>query len=132
MKGLSTKVSKSLIPSTVMTCADNSGAYTIMIINKIGKAGVKGRLARSGIGDIVICSVKSGNPQYVKKVVRAVIVRQKQPIRRANGLRVKFEDNAAILISDANLPIATEVKGPIAREVVERFIKIAEVASMVV
>lgn len=132
MKGLSTKVSKSLIPSTRLTCADNSGAYEIMIINKLGKAGKKGRLAKSGIGDLVICSVKRGNPQYVKKIVRAVIVRQKQPIRRASGMRVKFEDNAAILMTDANLPVGTEVKGPIAREVVERFIKVAEVASMVV
>ena len=86
MKGLSTSISRTLIPSSVLTCADNSGAKTLMIINKIGKAGRKGRLATSGIGDIVMASVKSGNPQYIKKKVRVVIIRQKQPIRRANGM----------------------------------------------
>jgi large subunit ribosomal protein L14 len=103
-----------------------------MIINKIGKAGRKGRLATSGIGDIVMASVKSGNPQYIKKKVRVVIIRQKQPIRRANGMRVRFEDNAGILITDSNLAVGTEVKGAMAREVVERYIKLAGIASRVV
>ena len=79
-----------------------------------------------------LASVKSGSPQYIKKKVRAVIIRQRQPIRRANGMRVRFEDNAAILINDTNLPIATEVKGAMAREVVERYIKLAGIASRVV
>ncbi len=132
MKGLSTSISRTLIPSSVLTCADNSGAKTLMIINKIGKAGRKGRLATSGIGDIVMASVKSGNPQYIKKKVRVVIIRQKQPIRRANGMRVRFEDNAGILITDSNLAVGTEVKGAMAREVVERYIKLAGIASRVV
>ncbi len=132
MKGVATKIPKTLIPSTVLECADNSGAYKLMIINKIGKSGSKGRYSKSGVGDLVSASVKSGNPQYVKKVVRAVIIRQKQPMRRADGMRIKFEDNAAILVNDTNLPIGTAVKGPIAREVIARFAKIANVASRVV
>lgn len=132
MRGVASKIPKTLIPSSVLECADNSGAYTVMIINKIGKQGSKGRLSKSGIGDIVSASVKSGNPQYIKKVVRAVIIRQKQPIRRSDGMRVKFEDNAAILINDTNLPIGTAVKGPIAREVIARYAKIANVASRVI
>lgn len=132
MKGIATKISKSLIPGSVLTCADNSGAKRLMIINKIGKAGRHGRLATSGIGDIIMASVKSGNPQYIKKKVRCVIIRQRQPIRRSNGMRVRFEDNAAILINDANLPVGTEVKGAMAREVVERYVKLAGIASRVV
>ncbi|HUC38984.1 MAG TPA: uL14 family ribosomal protein [Candidatus Acidoferrum sp.] len=132
MKSVSSKISKSLIPSSVLTCADNSGAKTLMIINKIGKAGKKGRLAATGIGDIVMASVKSGSPQYLKKKVRVVIIRQKQPMRRANGMRVRFEDNAGILITESNLPVGTEVKGAMAREVVERYIKLAGIASRVV
>src|SRR5271166_3288784 len=104
MKGLSTRISKVLIPSSVLTCADNSGARTLMIINRLGKGGAaKGRYSHSGIGDIVICSVKSGNPAYIKKKVRVVIIRQRSPMRRANGMRVKFEDNAGILVTDTNL-----------------------------
>ncbi len=132
MKGIATKITKSLIPGSILTCADNSGAKTIMIINKIGKQGRKRRLAACGIGDIVMASVKSGSPQYIKKKVRAVIIRQKLPVRRANGMRVRFEDNAGILITDANLPVGTEVKGAMAREVVERYIKLAGIASRVV
>ncbi|MCL4362967.1 uL14 family ribosomal protein [Candidatus Marsarchaeota archaeon] len=132
MKSINGKVSKTLIPGTILTCADNSGAKTLMIINKIGKAGAHGRLATVGVGDIVIASVKSGTPQYIKKKVRAVIIRQKATIRRVSGMRVRFEDNAAILITDTNLPVATEVKGAMAREVVERFIKLAGIASRVI
>jgi large subunit ribosomal protein L14 len=132
MKSISATVSKTLVPGSVLACADNSGAKTLMIINKIGKAGRHGRLAASGIGDIVMASVKSGNPQYIKKKVRVVIIRQKQPIRRKNGMRIRFEDNAGILITETNLPVGTEVKGAMAREVIERYIKLAGIASRVV
>jgi large subunit ribosomal protein L14 len=104
-----------------------------MIINRLGKGGnTKGRYSRSGIGDIVIASVKSGTPQYIKKKVRVVIIRQKSPIRRANGTRVRFEDNAGILVTDTNLAVGTEVKGAMAREIVERYVKLAGIASRVV
>lgn len=133
MKGLSTKVTRTLIPGSVLTCADNSGAKTLMIINRIGKGGNrKGRNSKSGIGDIVTASVKSGTPQYVKKKVRVVIIRQRQPMRRANGMRIRFEDNAGILITETNLAVGTEVKGAMAREIVERYVKLAGIASRVV
>ncbi|MGC8571866.1 MAG: uL14 family ribosomal protein [Candidatus Micrarchaeia archaeon] len=133
MKGLSTYISKTLVPGSILTCADNSGAKTLMIINKLGGGNNKHRrMAASGIGDIVIASVKSGSQAYIKKKVRAVIIRQKAPIRRANGMRVRFEDNAAILINDINLAIGTEVKGAMAKEIVERYLKLAGIASRVV
>ncbi|MEM0149578.1 MAG: uL14 family ribosomal protein [Candidatus Micrarchaeaceae archaeon] len=133
MKDIGTKISRTLVPNTVLTCADNTGAKTLMIINRMGKGGNrKGRYSKSGIGDIVTASVKSGTPQYIKKKVRVVIIRQKQPIRRPNGMRVKFEDNAGILITETNLPVGTEVKGAMAREVVQRYIKLAGIASRVV
>jgi len=132
MKGLSTYISKTLVPGSVLTCADNSGAKTLMIINKVGKGGRHRRMLASGIGDVVIASVKSGSQAYLKKKVRAIIIRQKSPIRRANGMHVRFEDNAAILVNDVNLAIGTEVKGAIAKEVVERYIKLAGIASRVI
>ena len=132
MKGLATNISKGLVPGSVLTCADNSGAKTLMIINKIGKAGHRRRMAACGIGDIIMASVKTGSPAYRKKKVRAVIIRQKKEMRRASGLRIRFEDNAAMLITDANLPVGTEVKGAMAREVVERYIKLAGIASRVI
>jgi large subunit ribosomal protein L14 len=134
MKSVATKISKTLIPGSVLTCADNSGAKLIMVINKRGKGGggKRGKLAASGIGDIFTGSVKSGSPEYIKKKVQAVIIRQKQPIRRPNGMRVRFEDNACILVKEEGLPVGTEVKGPMAREVIEMYIKMAGIASRVV
>ncbi|MGC8669789.1 MAG: uL14 family ribosomal protein [Candidatus Micrarchaeia archaeon] len=133
MKDIGTKISRTLVPSSVLNCADNTGAKTLMIINRLGKGGNrKGRYSKSGIGDIVIASVKSGSPQYIKKKVRVMIIRQKQPLRRPNGMRVRFEDNAGILVNDADLPVGTEVKGAMAREVVLRNIKLAGIASRVV
>jgi large subunit ribosomal protein L14 len=132
MKGVSTRVSKGLVPGSILTCADNSGAKTLMIINKIGKAGKHRKMAACGVGDVIMASVKSGSPTYIKKKVRAIIIRQKSPMRRANGIRIRFEDNAAILVTDVNLAVGTEVKGAMAREIVERYIKLAGIASRVI
>ena len=133
MKGVASKVTKTLIPGTEIHCADNSGAYTFRMIHIIGKTGGRpGKLTAAGVGDIVSASVRKGNPTYIKKPVRVVIIRQRATIRRANGMRVKFEDNAGIMVNDENLPIGTEVKGAMAREVVERFVKIGGIASRVV
>ncbi len=132
MKGLSTRISKTLIPGSRLVCADNSGAFEFMIIHNVGKGGRKGRLAAAGVGDIVIASVKKGTPQYLKKPVRVVIIRQKAPIRRANGMRVRFEDNAGVMIQEGGLPVGTDIKGPIAREVIELNINLAGLASKVV
>jgi large subunit ribosomal protein L14 len=132
MKQISSKVSKTLIPGSVITCADNTGARTLRIISKIGKGGAHRKLNSAGVGDIIMASVRSGSPQYMKKKVRAVVIRQKHPLRRRDGLRVRFEDNAAILITDNNLAVGTEVKGVMAREVIERYIKLAGVATRVV
>ena len=133
MKGLSTHVVKTLVPGAVIFSADNSGAYEFRMIHLIGKTdGRHGKMSAAGIGDIVSASVRKGTATYLKKPVRVVIIRQKQTIRRSNGMRVKFEDNAGIMVGDDNLPIGTEVKGAMAREVIERFIKIAGVASRIV
>lgn len=134
MRGVSSKVMKTLIPGSVLACADNSGAYEFRIIHIIGKGGGgrHGKLASAGIGDIVSASVRKGTPTYLKKPVRVVIVRQKAPLRRANGLHVRFEDNAGVMVSEENMPIGTEIKGAIAREVAERFSNIKGVASRIV
>lgn len=134
MRGISSKIMKTLIPGSVITCADNSGAYEFRMIHLIGKGGggKHGKQAAAGIGDIVSASVRKGTPTYLKKPVRVVIIRQKAGIKRSSGMRVRFEDNAGIMVSDENLPIGTEVKGAMAREVVERFVKVAGVASRIV
>lgn len=132
MKGLSSTVSKTLVPGAVLTCADNSGALEFRMIHIIGKGGRHKRMATAGVGDIISASVRKGNATYLKKPVRVVVIRQRDEIRRAGNMRVKFEDNAGIMINDENLPIGTEVKGAMAREVVEKFVKVAGIASRIV
>jgi large subunit ribosomal protein L14 len=132
MKGLGSKISKGLHVGSTLVCADNSGAKVVQII------GVKGTKAhytlypKAGIGDVVIVSVKKGDQKVKGKVLRAVIIRQRKMFRRPNGLRVCFEDNAAVIIDENGLPVGTEIKGVIAREVAERFPKVAAIAPSVV
>ena len=133
MKGVPSKIVKTLVPGAVIPCSDNSGAYEFRMIHIIGKAnGRHGKMTAAGVGDLVSASVRKGTATYLKRPVRVVIIRQKAAIRRANGMRIRFEDNAGIMLGDDNLPIGTEVKGPMAREVVERFVKVAGVASRIV
>ncbi|MEK6982550.1 MAG: 50S ribosomal protein L14 [Candidatus Micrarchaeota archaeon] len=132
MKGLTAKISKPLTKGSIVVCNDNSGAKELMIIGAIGIRGVRSRYPSVGIGSIIITSVRKGNPDMVKKVVRALIVRQKKEFRRASGLRISFEDNAAVLITEDGLPVGTEIKGVVAREVAERFPKVAAIAPGVI
>jgi large subunit ribosomal protein L14 len=132
MKGLQSKVPKGLTIGSRMLCDDNSGAKIVQIIGVKGSHSKRTRTPSVGVGDLVIVAVKKGVPQMKKKVGRAVIIRQKRGIRRAGGMRVEFEDNAVVLVDEQGLPKGTEIKGAIAREVVDRFPKIAGISSAVV
>nr|AJS12422.1 50S ribosomal protein L14P [uncultured archaeon] len=93
----------------------------------------KGRVPSCGVGDIIMAAVKRGRPDMRKQVVYAVIVRQKKEYRRPDGMRIKFEDNSAVVLKDdKGNPKGTIFKGPIAKEVTERWPAIAKVASLVV
>ena len=103
---------------SILDVADNSGARKIAVINPIG--GSTGRYAR--LGDIVTASVKEATPESnVKKgsVVKAVIVRTKQPIKRPDGSTLRFDENAAVVLKNDLEPRGTRVFGPIARELRE-------------
>ncbi len=108
--------------------ADNSGAREVLVIRCLG--GSKRKTAN--IGDIVVCTVKKAIPNgTVKagKVVKAVIVRSVEGIRRNDGSYIKFDDNACVLIKDDKTPIGTRVLGPVARELREKdFMKIVSLA----
>lgn len=131
MKGLTATVTKGLTTGTTMQCIDNSGAKIIGVIGAKHYKGKRALLPKVGVGDIVTVSVKKGTPAMRKKVVKALIVRQKKEYRRANGVRIQFEDNAVVLIDDQGLPVGTEIKGVVAREVAERYPKVAAIAAAV-
>lgn len=131
MLGLTARVTKPLGISSRLVCDDNSGAKIVQIIGvKNAKARIR-RVPAAGIGDIVIVSVKKGKPEIIKKKEKAVIIRQRKEFKRGKE-RVKFEDNACVLIDDQGLPKGTEIKGCVAREIAERFPKVVAIASSVV
>ena len=133
MQPLKANVTRALpVYSRVETC-DNSGAKIIKIFTVVGLKTSKGRIGSCGVGDLVQAAVKSGRPDMRKQVVYAVIVRQKKEYRRADGTRIKFEDNAAVVLKDdKGNPKGTIFKGAIAKEACERWPGIAKIASIVV
>ncbi|RJS72389.1 50S ribosomal protein L14 [Methanophagales archaeon] len=132
MKGVKAKITKALQTGTRLDCVDNTGAKVLQIIAVKGYRGVKNRYPKAGIGDMVIVSVKKGRPEIKKQLLKAVIIRQRKEYRRPSGMRVKFEDNAAVVVDDKGTPKGSEIRGPVAREAVERFSKIASAATMIV
>ncbi len=132
MKAISSSNAKSIQPGSVLKCADNSGANLFEVIAVMGFKGIRRAKPTAGIADVVMCRVKSGNEKVRHQVFRVVIVRQRNEYRRASGMRVAFEDNAGAVINEKFDPTATLIKGPIAREVVERFKTVGKIASIVV
>lgn len=108
--------------------ADNSGAKSILCIRVLG--GTKRRYAH--VGDVIVASVKDANPAgNVKKksVVKAVVVRTTNPIKRKDGSTIRFDENAAVIINDDKNPKATRVFGPVPRELRDRgYMKIISLA----
>ncbi|HJJ26843.1 MAG TPA: 50S ribosomal protein L14 [Methanocorpusculum sp.] len=132
MKGLTAKIPRALQTGSKMVCADNTGARVVQIVSVFGYHGVKNRQPKMGIGDLATVSVKKGTPDMKRKLVRAVVVRQKKEFRRPNGLRVSFEENAMILLNENGDPRGTDIKGPVAREVAERFPKVGSMATIII
>ena len=105
--------------STRLKVADNTGARQVMCIGLLGSTGK--RYAR--VGDIIVASVKRATPGGVVKkgdVVRAVIIRTVQPYQRRDGSSIRFDENAAVILTDKNNPKGTRIFGPVARELREK------------
>ena len=112
--------------------ADNTGAREVLVIRPLG--GSKRKSAN--IGDVVVCTVKKAIPNGTLKkgkVVKAVIVRSVEGVRRADGSYIKFDDNACVIIKDDKTPVGTRVLGPVARELREKdYMKIVSLAREVI
>lgn len=113
---------------TYLKVADNTGAKEIMCIRVLGGS----RKRYANIGDVIVASVKKANPGgSVKKgdVIKAVIVRSKKGMRRADGSYIRFDENAAVIIKDDKNPSGTRIFGPVARELREKeYLKILSLA----
>ena len=132
MKAITSNVTRVLPIGARLQCIDNTGAREVEIVSVKGYKGVRRRLAIAGVGDMIIVSVKKGTVDMRKEVMTAVVVRQKKEYRRADGLRVKFEDNAAVIISPEGVLKGSEIRGPVAKEAAERWPGIGSAASTIV
>ena len=114
---------------TMLLVADNSGARRLQAIRQLGGSAAP---RYAGIGDIIVCSVKEAAPDSeIKKgtVVKAVVVRTKSRARRRDGSYIRFDENAAVLVTAERDPVGTRVFGPVARELREKkFMKIGSLA----
>ena len=113
---------------SLINVAENTGAKELMCIRVLGGTGRR----YANIGDVVVCAVKKAAPNgQVKKgdVVKAVVVRTRKGLRRADGSMIKFDDNAAVIIKEDKNPTGTRIFGPVARELREKdYLKILSLA----
>ncbi len=113
---------------TVLEVADNSGAKKVQCIKVLGGTGRR----YASVGDIIVVAVKESEPQStIKKgeVKKAVVVRTRKELRRAEGSYIKFDSNAAVLVNDAKEPVGSRIFGPVARELrAKKFLKIISLA----
>ena len=133
MKAVKARLTRGLPLGAWVDSCDNSGAKICKVITVCGYKGVAGRKATAAVGDLLYVSVVRGRPDMRKQVVPAVIVRQKKEWRRPDGMRIGFEDNALVVLKDEQgNPKGTMIKGPIAKEVVDRYPAVAKIASIII
>jgi len=132
MVGQKPKITRGLNVGAVLVCADNSGGRDLRLIQVIGYKGRLRRLPCASVGDRVTVSVKRGTPEMRKKMFQAVIVRQRKEYQRADGTWIQFEDNAAVIITPDGEMKGSEIRGAIAKEVAERWPRIASAATVII
>lgn len=132
MQGVKLKMALGLPVGALINCADNSGAKNLYIFAVKRVQAALNRLPAASVGDMVLCSVKKGKPELRKKVLYAVIVRQRKHWRRRDGYFIYFQDNAGVLVSNKGEMKSSTILGPIAKECADLWPKLAAAAESVV
>jgi large subunit ribosomal protein L14 len=132
MRAITSNITKSLPVGARLRCVDNTGAREVEVVSVKGYKGVRRRLATAGVADMIVVSIKKGTAEMRREIMTAVVVRQKKEYRRADGLRVKFEDNAAVIISPEGVLKGSEIRGPVAKEAADRWPGIGSAASIII
>lgn len=132
MKAVNARVTRGFNIGSNLVAADNSGARIVRITGVVHGKSRKGRQQFAKVADWVKVSVRAGKPDMKGQVFDAVIIRQRMPYRRNTGERVCFEDNAVALLKDEKgNPKGTFIKGPVAREILERWKEVSKLAQHV-
>jgi len=125
-------IARGLPAGTSLSCADNTGAKILHLINVFGYRSRLRRLPSACVGDMIMVSVTRGSPDLRRQMFPAVVVRQRRPFKRPEGIRIQFEDNAAVIMTPEGEMKGTEIRGPVAREAAERWPRVANLASIIV
>jgi len=125
-------IARGLPAGTKLLCTDNTGAKILRLINVFGYKGRLRRLPSACVGDMIMISVTKGSPDLRRQMFPAVVVRQRRPFKRPEGIRIQFEDNAAVIMTPEGELKGTEIRGPVAREAAERWPRVANLASIIV
>jgi large subunit ribosomal protein L14 len=126
------RTSRGVPVNSMVACADNSGAKELRVVQVMGYKGRLKRRPSATVGDKLVVVVRRGPPEMKKQIFYAVLVRQRYPFRRPSGLRVSFEDNAAVLITPEGDVKGTDIRGPVAAEAAERWPRVANIASTII
>lgn len=126
------RITLGLPVGAIVNCADNTGAKNLYIIAVKGIGGRLNRLPAASVGDMVLATVKKGKPELRKKVMPAVIVRQKKSWKRKDGIVIFFEDNAGVIVNPKGEMKGSAITGPVAKECADLWSKIASGASSIV
>lgn len=132
MKPLKSKITRTLESGSSLNCADNSGAKKLKMIGVVSRRSTRRRRATAGVADKIKVTVTQGDKEVKGEVFDAIVIRQKKEYRRPEGLRISFEDNAAVLLDSAGLPKGNKIKGVVAKEATVRYSVIGKVARKVV
>ena len=112
--------------------ADNSGAKEGKLIGVMHLSTRLNRYPAATVGDVVTLSIRKGTPEMRRQKLTAIIVRQRQFIRRQDGSRIQFEDNAAVIVTPEGEPKGSEIRGPVAKEATDLHPRLAGVASIII
>ena len=132
MLGWRPKISEGILAGAIVKCADNSGARELRIIQVMQYKGRLRRVPSAAVGDMVVVSVRRGTPDMRRKIFKGVLVRQRKPYRRNDGVWIQFEDNAAVIMTPEGEMRGSEIRGPVSKEAAERWPRIASAASIIV
>lgn len=127
-----TRISRGIPVGAIIKCADNSGARALRVIQVMRYKGRLKRVPAAAVGDMMTISVRRGTPDMRRKIFQAVLIRQRKPYRRSDGVWVQFEDNAAVVMTPEGDMRGSEIRGPVSKEAAEIWTRIASASSIIV
>ena len=126
------RIPRGLPNGSRITCADNTGAKELKIIQVLGYHSRLRRVPSACVGDMIMISVSKGSPDLRRQMFPAVVVRQVRPFKRPDGTRLSFHDNAGVIMTPEGELKGTEIRGPVAKEAAERWPRVANLASIII